>query len=97
RSGASREGIGRQPTQPPSSAAARRLALLTPGRRTPGPGKGQRAAASFDDLVGASEQRWRHGEAEPSGSPHIDGDLEFRRLLDRKLRWSATPEDLVHK
>jgi hypothetical protein len=26
------------------------------------------AAASFDHLVGASEQRWRHGEAEHSGS-----------------------------
>src|ERR1035437_4251760 len=39
-------------------------------------------AASFDHLVGASEQRRRHGEAERPGSLEIDHQLVFGRLLD---------------
>jgi hypothetical protein len=35
----------------------------------------------FDDLVGAGEDRWRHGEAERLGSFEVDDQLERRRLL----------------
>jgi hypothetical protein len=41
--------------------------------------------ASFDDLVGAGEQRSWHGEAECFGGVEIDYQLIFRRLLDREL------------
>ena len=37
---------------------------------------------SLDHLVGAGEQRLRHGEAERLGSFHIDYQLELGRLLD---------------
>src|SRR6516165_9216789 len=38
---------------------------------------------SFDDLVGAGEDRWWHGEAQCRGSLQIDHQLECGRLLDR--------------
>jgi hypothetical protein len=37
----------------------------------------------FDYLVGAREQRWRHGETERLGGLEIDEELNFCRLLDR--------------
>src|SRR5260370_17367772 len=40
---------------------------------------------SFDDLVGAGEDRWRHTEAERLGGLEIDHQLEFSRLLDRQV------------
>jgi len=39
----------------------------------------------FDDLVGAGENRWRHGEAELLGGLEVDHQLEGRRLLDRQI------------
>jgi hypothetical protein len=39
----------------------------------------------FDDLVGAGEQRLRHGEAERLRGLHIDDQLELGRLLEWKL------------
>ena len=41
--------------------------------------------ASFDHLVGAGEQRGRHGEAKRIGGLKIDHQIEFYRSLDRKL------------
>src|SRR5438874_2799848 len=38
--------------------------------------------ASFDDLGGAGEDRWRDGEAEFVRGLQIDDQLEFRRLLN---------------
>ena len=50
--------------------------------------------ASLDDLVGAGEDRWRHGEAERLRGLEVDHQLEFRRLLDRQIGWLGAVEDL---
>ena len=41
------------------------------------------APPSFDDLVGALEQRLRHCQAERVGGHHVDDQLKLDRLLDR--------------
>ena len=60
---------------------------------------GQAAAASLnsslDHLVGASEQRRRHGEAESFRSLQVDHQFELRRLLDRQVRGLSPFEDLA--
>ena len=43
------------------------------------------SATSFDDLVGAGEERLRDGEAERLGGLQVDHQLEFGRLLDRQV------------
>src|SRR5262249_55384675 len=40
---------------------------------------------SFDQLVGAGEQRWRNFEAERLRGPEIDDQLHLRGLLDRQI------------
>src|SRR5665213_1616556 len=47
----------------------------------------------FDDLVGAGEDRLRHGEAERLGGFKIDDQLELGRLLDRQIGWLFPLED----
>jgi hypothetical protein len=42
-------------------------------------------AALFDHLVGAGEQRVRHGEAERFGGLEVDDQLVFGRGLHREL------------
>jgi hypothetical protein len=49
----------------------------------------------FDDLVGAGEQRRRHGEAERFGSLQVDDQLKFRGLLNRKITGLFALEDAV--
>jgi hypothetical protein len=52
----------------------------------------------LDYLVGAREQRWRHGDAERLGSPKIDNRREFGGLFDWNVaglgtqlpRWSRS-------
>jgi ABC transporter substrate binding protein len=39
----------------------------------------------LDHLIGAAEQRERHGEAERPGGLQINDQLGFRRLLDRQV------------
>ena len=41
---------------------------------------------SFDHLIGASEQRWRHGETEHPGRLGVDHQLELGRLHHRQVR-----------
>jgi hypothetical protein len=49
---------------------------------------------SFDDLVGALQQRLRHREAERFGGLQIDDQFKYGRLLDRQIGGFGTVEDL---
>src|SRR5256714_11484426 len=51
------------------------------------------SAALFNDLVGALQQRLRHGQAERLGGFQIDDQLEARRLLDRQIGGPGAPLD----
>ena len=53
----------------------------------------QQTASLFDHLVGAGEQRGRHGEAEHPGGLDIDDQLELGRLHDRQVRRLRALED----
>src|SRR5262252_10703319 len=50
---------------------------------------------SLDHLVGAGEQRRWHLDAERLGGGQIDDELEFGRLLDRKVGWICPAQNLV--
>src|SRR5215472_12030721 len=52
---------------------------------------------SFDHLVSAGEQRRRHFQAERLCSRQIDDEIEFGRLLDRKVGWLRPTQNLVDK
>ena len=49
---------------------------------------------SFDDLVGAGEDRWRDRQAERLGSREVDDQLECRWLLHRQIDGLGALEDL---
>jgi hypothetical protein len=51
----------------------------------------------LDDLVGAGEDRLRHGEAERLGRVEVDHLLECRRLLDWEIVRLGALEDLSTK
>jgi hypothetical protein len=50
---------------------------------------------SFDHLVGAGDERWRHFEGERLGGGQIDDEVELRRLLDRNVAWLRPAQNLV--
>src|SRR5919198_907605 len=49
--------------------------------------------SSFDHLVGAREQCWRHLEAEGPGGLEIDHKVEPSRLDDRQVCWLFAVEN----
>ena len=49
----------------------------------------------FDHLVGAREQRRRHGEAEFFRGLEIDHQLKFGRLLDRQFPRLGSLENTI--
>src|SRR5262249_35433443 len=53
-------------------------------------------AASFNDLVGACEERRRHYESECFGSLEIDSEVKLGRKLDWQVRRLGTIEYLPH-
>jgi hypothetical protein len=51
--------------------------------------------SSSDHLVGAGEERGRHGEAERSRGLEVDHQFEFGRRLHWQVGWLLAPEDAV--
>src|SRR5690242_3958034 len=49
---------------------------------------------SFNDLVGAGENRLRYCQSERLGGFQVDDQLEFRRLLEWQVSWLGALEDL---
>jgi hypothetical protein len=54
-----------------------------------------RLAHSFDHLVGAGEQPWRHGETKRLSSLEVDYQLELGRVLDRQVTGFFALEDAI--
>src|SRR5436190_3698389 len=55
----------------------------------------QQYSLLFDHLVGASEESWRHVEAECPGGLHVDHQLVLRWRLHRQLAGLLTLEDAI--
>src|SRR5215218_8023433 len=53
--------------------------------------------ASFDDLVGARENRWRDRQPERLRGLQVDHQLESGRLLHRQVGGLGAFQDLVNK
>ena len=53
------------------------------------------ASARFDDLVGASEQRWRYRDTERGRSLEVDRQRELRWALDRQVAWFRALENPI--
>src|SRR5438067_8632340 len=99
----------RQPTFQTKSGHSRRSpwARIDPrGDLQPSPGRWvfmplcghcgfpSRSVTSLNDLVGAGEERLRHGQAELFRGLQVNNQLECRRLLDRQIGWLGATEDL---
>src|SRR5690349_20803058 len=50
---------------------------------------------SFNDLVGAGEERMRNGKAKRVRSREVDHKLNFGRLLDRKFAGLGSAQNLI--
>src|SRR6266487_6388197 len=69
-----------------ATLATKRTLLLTWAGLTPAGSHQLCLAHSFDHLVGASEQRGRHGQAERLSGSKIDDQFKCRWLLERQAR-----------
>jgi hypothetical protein len=69
-------------TAHPYAVTAHMAAPILPGSREKSSVK---PSASFDDLVGAGEDRWRNRYAQHLRGLEVDHQLECRRLLDRQI------------
>src|SRR6516225_12004080 len=54
-----------------------------------------RLAHSLDHLIGAGEQRWRNAEAKRLRRDQLHNQIEFGRLLDRKVGRFRPAQNLV--
>src|SRR2546430_885297 len=52
---------------------------------------------SFDHLVGAQQERFWNRETKHLGGRKIQDEIEFGRLLDRKVGRLGTAENLIHE
>jgi len=52
-------------------------------------------SASFDHLVGAQSDRWRHSEAKRLGRLGVYGHLEFHRYLNWQLSRLLTAQNTI--
>jgi hypothetical protein len=52
-------------------------------------------AKLFDHLVGDREYVLRNGKTERFGGREIDDEIEFRRLLNRKVGWLGPTQNLI--
>ena len=50
----------------------------------------------FDDLVGALQQRWRHGQTECVGGSEVDDQFELDWCLDWQLARLRATQDAVN-
>ena len=57
----------------------------------------QTSRPSLNHLVGAVDKRLRDGKAEGLRGFKVDGQFEFRRLLNRKIGRLGALEDFVHE
>src|SRR3954466_10144731 len=79
-----------------ATLATKRTLLLTWAGLPPAGSHQLCLAHSFNHLVGAGEERWRHGEAQCLGGIHIDNQIVLRRRLHRQLGWFLTLEDAIN-
>src|ERR1700747_171726 len=69
----------------PATLATKRTLLLTWAGLAPAGSHQLCLAHSFDDLIGAAEQRDWKGQAERLGGLEIDDQLDPSHLLDRQI------------
>ena len=53
------------------------------------------AETLLDDLVGAGEQRGRHGQTKRLRRFYVNDQIELCGLLYRQIRWVRTLQDLI--
>src|SRR5215813_10137396 len=89
---------GHCPTEPPSSLPILSRVAVRSSRAGLSPAGSHQLAAGalFDHLVGASDQCRRYFQPEGPGGLEIEHELEFRRLLDRKVSRLCTFEHTIH-
>jgi len=73
-----------------------RTLLAQSGRHDRGDPCPRTSASSFDQVVGNGKYAGRNRESECLSSRQINNELEFRWLLDRKIRRACTLENLIH-
>src|SRR6266446_1663757 len=83
RNAATRDASGELIPRKPITGIAFCCAWRARDTATRRPAAGSARGGSFDDLVGAGEDRGRDGEAERFGGVEVDDQLEGGRLLDR--------------
>jgi hypothetical protein len=81
--------VGRIILATPVRAAVRARRAAMPPRC---PAEASTRVASFDDFVGAGEDRWRDRQPERLGGVEIDDQLEPGRLRDRQIGGIGTLE-----